>query len=105
VIAVIAVIAVTEATDAIEVDLVATRGVVIAAALVDLPPGLAAVVSEELHLAWADPPPVSAAAVLADLREALAVVASVDLREALAVVLEARPVASAAVTAKAGLAR
>lgn len=83
----------TEATDVIEVDLVATRGVVIAAALVDLPPGLEAVVSEELHLAWAAPPPVSAAAVLADLREALAVV------------LEARPVASAAVTAKAGLAQ
>ena len=75
----------TEGTGVIEVDSVATRAEVIAAASVDLPPDSEEAVLAELHLEWADRHR-ALVAVLADLRADLAVVLG-DLRVVLAAVI------------------
>ncbi len=90
---------VTVVTGGIEADS-ATQVEAIAVALAGLPPVL-----EELRLEWADRHQASAVAVLVDLREVLAAVASVVLPADLAVVSEDLQVVLPAETAKAGSAQ
>ena len=89
----------TVVTGGIEADS-ATQVEAIAVALAGLPPVL-----EELRLEWADRHQASAVAVLVDLREVLAAVASVVLPADLAVVSEDLQVVLPAETAKAGSAQ